>query len=72
VAKHRPIATYYNGGERVAHSTTEEAAIRAAFSRLIRGDYTKAIVYDEYSNQSSVLRVTPGGITTHITNWSKT
>lgn len=71
MAKHRPIATYYNGGERVAHSTTEEAAIRAAFSRLLRGDYSKAVVYDDYSNQTAVLRVTSGGISTHVTNWGK-
>ena len=71
MSRHRPIATYYNGGERVARSTTEEAAIRAAFSRLLRGDYTKAVVFDELSNQTSVLRVTSTGISTQITNWSK-
>jgi hypothetical protein len=65
----RPIATYYNGGERVAHSTTKQAAIRAAFFRLLKGDYTKAVVYDAVSNKTAVLEHTRTGIKTTITEW---
>ena len=65
----RTIATYYNGGERVAHSRTEAGAIRAAFGRLLAGDYTKAVVYDSLSNKTAVLEHTKFGIRTTVTEW---
>ena len=67
----RRIVTYYNGGERASHSVTMKAAARAAFSRLIVGDYRKAVIYDMFMHQTIVMVRTATGIRTTVYDWSK-
>ena len=43
----RPIAIRYAGSDRTAWAARKFTDVRAAFNRLLLGDYTSARVYDE-------------------------
>ena len=45
MAAPRPIITEYAGADKLAHASTPERAVRAAATRLIKGDYKAADVY---------------------------
>lgn len=52
----RPIQTHYDDG-RVARSTTPKAAARAAFRRLLDGDYKMADILSESGQQLAFITI---------------
>lgn len=67
----RLIATYYNGGERVAKSVTIKGAAKAAFFRLLTGEYKHATIYDQDNNITVTLERTRRGIDVLVKDWTQ-
>lgn len=52
----RLIATWYEGKDRPAHATTVEAAVRAAFRRVLHDDYKSAEIHNEMGVPVFIVR----------------
>lgn len=69
MANSRPITTEYAGADRLAHATTKERAVRAAAIRLIKGDYSRAVVMDGKRKVATLHRFAWGLNVTFTRNW---
>lgn len=73
----RLIRTEYSGaaGDRLGHAVTIDGALRAAVLRVARGQYTKAVIYDDrFSTEPTTvpaltIKAEPRGLSA---TWAKT
>ena len=68
MAAARPIKTHYNGG-RVARSTRVKSAAKAAFRRLLDGDFNKAEIINDRNRMVATLSLVKGQ-SVHLTIYS--